>query len=578
MFEDAFSPSPESARVLGQISGYSIVQGIRELANSYGLICSFRVYLDVVKQQCPNFPVLRGELYSSGVSIMDCPSTSKDVIDKAIIGKLSVFPNTDCQPGLIVIQVDMFNLAMDEQPPRTILVATGDQDLSHALAVLRLRGFKIILVYPTGTQECLLMQSDESFNWHSQIFGRSSGRVDLSPSSFSSSPLSSPSPSGHAEIYCTTTSLVNGIHSSTGACSAQAGSLKPATSRSHHMDSSLHVSFSTDARLGRSNEGDGADLSLAALPAPPVPHASLPSASPRRSRTPSGTTKSNTKAQASAFSDGWFPPPPSFPLDTPPPGSPTATSRDDKITVVSPLPPGNPMIIDHSNLEPDSKEALAGSEPLITPSSIQPVQEPVGSSSSTINPAVPDTVLSATHSPDTLAPESAKMITPSQRHVANHAGSSAGGVLTSLGTPVTLHRVNSPNSTLPATTKSQPTVSSAHPIPAASALTSAARNPSGSVLSSLKPQPSSPAKPSTKLVPLQFRPLVQVLQQLGGTAGIEQGQISSKIVQLNPRVYADAGVSKWKSYVKRAVKVGIISKDGDIISLSNGWLNSKINP
>ena len=458
--------------------------------------------------------------------------------------------------GLIVNQVDMLTLAMDEEPPHTILVATGDQDLSNALAVLRLRGFKIILVYPVGTQECLLMQSDESFSWHSQVLGRSSDTVDLSPSSLSSSPLSSPSLSSHSEIYCTTASLVNGNHSSTEACSTQANShLKSTTSRSHPEGFPLDVSSDTDTRLRRSNGDNAADMSLAVLPAP----SALQSPSISTGPVPPGTTKSGAKMQASTISGGeFFSPPPSFPSEAA--GGPK--SRDDKMTVVSPSPLGNLTTFDQSEPKP---EALAMSEVTLIPNSIQ--QEVTGGLATAIIPTAEPAHLSATQSPDTSAPKCTKMTTPS--HVTNHIESSAGGVLSGVLTSL--------SSALPATAKCQPTNPSSHPV---SASGPAVHNPSGSAPSSLKPQAGSRprADSSTKVVPQKFVPLVRLVQQYGGTAGIKQDQIPSKIIKLYPRVYADAGVRRWKQYVVLAMAAGIISTDGDFISLRKEWLNSRISP
>lgn len=79
---------PETARVKSQISGYEIAKGLRQIANTFGSLRSFRVYLDVACQSHPGFAPLRKELHSSGVSILDCPSSSrKDVADKAMIGE-----------------------------------------------------------------------------------------------------------------------------------------------------------------------------------------------------------------------------------------------------------------------------------------------------------------------------------------------------------------------------------------------------------------------------------------------------------------------------------------------------------
>jgi len=315
------------------------------------------------------------------------------------------------------------------------------------------------------------------------------------------------------------------------------------------------VSSDTDTRLRRSNEDDAADLSLAALPAPSAQQSPSISTGP----VPPGTTKSGAKMQASTISGGgFFSPPPSFPSESA--GGPK--SRDDKMTVVSPSPLGNLTIFDQSEPKP---EALAMSEVTLIPNSIRLKQEVTGALATAIIPTAEPAHLSATQSPDTSAPTCTKITTPS--HVTNHIESSAGGVLSGVLTSL--------SSALPATTKCQPTNPSSHPV---SASGPAVHNPSGSA-SSLKLRAGSQprADSSTKVVPPKFVPLVRLVQQYGGTAGIMQDQIPSKIIKLYPRVYADAGVRRWKQYVVLAMAAGIISTDGDLISLREEWLNSKIS-
>lgn len=75
------SPSSSSAGL-----GYDIVNNIARIARLFGSISSFRAYLDV-SAQSPKSVLLRSELQSSGVSIIDCPHNGKkDVVDKMILG------------------------------------------------------------------------------------------------------------------------------------------------------------------------------------------------------------------------------------------------------------------------------------------------------------------------------------------------------------------------------------------------------------------------------------------------------------------------------------------------------------
>lgn len=66
--------------------GYDIVNNIARIARLFGSITAFRAYLDI-SAQSPKSVVLRSELQSSGLSIIDCPHNGKkDVVDKMILG------------------------------------------------------------------------------------------------------------------------------------------------------------------------------------------------------------------------------------------------------------------------------------------------------------------------------------------------------------------------------------------------------------------------------------------------------------------------------------------------------------
>ena len=62
------------------------MKNITRIARLFGSVTTFRVYLDVSVQSSKSV-VLRSELQSSGVSIIDCPHNGKkDVVDKMILG------------------------------------------------------------------------------------------------------------------------------------------------------------------------------------------------------------------------------------------------------------------------------------------------------------------------------------------------------------------------------------------------------------------------------------------------------------------------------------------------------------
>jgi hypothetical protein len=67
--------------------GYDIVNNISRIARLFGSVTTFRAYLDISAQLSTKSTVLRSELQSSGVSMIDCPHNGKkDVVDKMILG------------------------------------------------------------------------------------------------------------------------------------------------------------------------------------------------------------------------------------------------------------------------------------------------------------------------------------------------------------------------------------------------------------------------------------------------------------------------------------------------------------
>ncbi|EPT05864.1 hypothetical protein FOMPIDRAFT_1109759 [Fomitopsis schrenkii] len=68
------------------MTGYDIVNNIREIAHTYGSVSQFKAYLELSEQSSKS-TTLRSELQSCGVSLTDCPHNGrKDVADKMMIG------------------------------------------------------------------------------------------------------------------------------------------------------------------------------------------------------------------------------------------------------------------------------------------------------------------------------------------------------------------------------------------------------------------------------------------------------------------------------------------------------------
>ncbi|KAF9228008.1 hypothetical protein BS17DRAFT_693924, partial [Gyrodon lividus] len=127
--------------------GYDIVNNIGRMARVFGSVTTFKAYLDIFAQS-PKSVVLRSELQSSGVSMIDCPHNGKkDVVDKMIL-------------------VDMLAFAVDHPAPATVILITGDRDYAYAISTLRLRNYKVILIVPSPhVPVCLESQASLVVDW-----------------------------------------------------------------------------------------------------------------------------------------------------------------------------------------------------------------------------------------------------------------------------------------------------------------------------------------------------------------------------------------------------------------------------
>ncbi|KAI7744264.1 hypothetical protein M8C21_018099 [Ambrosia artemisiifolia] len=107
-----------------------------------GVVTMFSAYGDF-----NGFPRrLREGCQRTGVKLIDVPNGRKDAADKAIL-------------------VDMFLFALDNPPPSTIMLISGDVDFSTALHVLGQRGYTVILVIPSGVGVSSALSNAASFLW-----------------------------------------------------------------------------------------------------------------------------------------------------------------------------------------------------------------------------------------------------------------------------------------------------------------------------------------------------------------------------------------------------------------------------
>ncbi|KAL6494714.1 hypothetical protein OROGR_031514 [Orobanche gracilis] len=107
-----------------------------------GAVTTFSAYGDF-----NSFPRrLREGCQRTGVKLIDVPNGRKDASDKAIL-------------------VDMFLFALDNPPPSSIMLISGDVDFAPALHILGQRGYTVILVIPSKVGVSSALSSAGRFVW-----------------------------------------------------------------------------------------------------------------------------------------------------------------------------------------------------------------------------------------------------------------------------------------------------------------------------------------------------------------------------------------------------------------------------
>ncbi|EAU88170.1 hypothetical protein CC1G_03842 [Coprinopsis cinerea okayama7 len=119
------SASPKSS-----LGGYNVASAIRNFATRFGVIKSFKFYMDA-GHGFPNS--LASELQCSGVTIIDTVSNGRK-------GASSKMMLADC----FILAMDNFSNSSDI----VHVVITADPDLSYSISLLRFRGYHIIVICP----------------------------------------------------------------------------------------------------------------------------------------------------------------------------------------------------------------------------------------------------------------------------------------------------------------------------------------------------------------------------------------------------------------------------------------------
>lgn len=117
-----------------------------------GVVTMFSAYGDF-----NSFPRrLREGCQRTGVKLIDVPNGRKDAADKAIL-------------------VDMFLFALDNPPPSSIMLISGDVDFAPALHILGQRGYNVILVFPSGGNVSSALSNAGHFVWDWPSVARGEG-------------------------------------------------------------------------------------------------------------------------------------------------------------------------------------------------------------------------------------------------------------------------------------------------------------------------------------------------------------------------------------------------------------------
>src|SRR5882762_7361662 len=97
--------------------------------------------------------------------------------------------------------VDIMAHAMDNNPPFTIFLITGDRDFAYLVSILTLRQYHVVLIVPTNHHSSLTSKASATLDWNTQILqspskagsaNSSATESTLTPSNSAPQPLSFP--------------------------------------------------------------------------------------------------------------------------------------------------------------------------------------------------------------------------------------------------------------------------------------------------------------------------------------------------------------------------------------------------
>ncbi|VVA97543.1 unnamed protein product [Arabis nemorensis] len=140
-------PEDVAGNIRRAVQLHPVINGPVVLFSAYG---DFNAFPRRVREGCQR----------TGVKLVDVPNGRKDAADKAIL-------------------LDMFLFVLDNRPPSTIILITGDVDFAPALHVLGQRGYTVIVVIPSGVFVNSALSSAGRFLWDWQSIVHGEGYMPL---------------------------------------------------------------------------------------------------------------------------------------------------------------------------------------------------------------------------------------------------------------------------------------------------------------------------------------------------------------------------------------------------------------
>ncbi|XP_043723181.1 uncharacterized protein LOC122670393 [Telopea speciosissima] len=138
-------PEDVSGNIRMALRVHPIIEGAVTMFSAYG---DFNAFPRRLREGCQR----------TGVKLVDVPNGRKDAADKAIL-------------------VDMFLFALDNPPPSSIMLISGDVDFAPALHILGQRGYTVILVIPAGVGISSALSNAGRFVWDWPSVARGEGFV-----------------------------------------------------------------------------------------------------------------------------------------------------------------------------------------------------------------------------------------------------------------------------------------------------------------------------------------------------------------------------------------------------------------